>query len=186
MPSTGTCLRSIALCLTVALTVSAPALSEIEKIATPSDAGLRMTWWPKLPELPGWHHESEASIENGANILAPDGFTFSDSEAVMYAKAVYKPSVPKVINLDQMIENDVNQFISGGDIVATEVGPLATGDREKLRSYTFFPKADGNWERVTYGEEGDYYLVFTINARSKAGYDQSLRDYEKLISTYKK
>lgn len=186
MPSPKTGLQSLALCLAVTLCASAPANSEIEKIATPSDAGLHMTWWPKLPELGGWHHESEASIENAANILAPDGFTFSDAEAVIYAKAVYKPSVTNVINLDQMIENDVAQFTSGGDIVATEVGALTTGDGDKMRSYTFFPKADGNWERVTFGEEGDYYLVFTINARSKAGYDQSLRDYEKLITTYKK
>jgi hypothetical protein len=65
------------------------------------------------------------------------------------------------------------------------VEALATGDGQKLRSLTFFPQGEGNWERVSFGEEGEYYLMFTISSRTKSGYDMALPLYEAMLRAYK-
>ncbi len=62
---------------------------------------------------------------------------------------------------------------------------LATAGGKKLVSYTFFPKKGVNWERVSYGQECKFYLVFTISARSAAALHKSMPAYEQMIRNYK-
>jgi hypothetical protein len=165
---------------------SASAYGEIEKIATPCQQGICLNWWPRLPPLAGWHHEREASLQYGSNALAPDGFTFASADVVIYARALYKPRVPETTSLEMLIAGDRKKFLAEDPtIVASEVAALTTADGQSLRSVTFFPKAKGNWERVTYGEEGDFFLLFIISARSREAYGLKHADYESLISRYR-
>jgi hypothetical protein len=73
----------------------ATASAEIEKVAIPTDNGLTLHWWPKLPDVAGWHFDREASYHYGFAAWAPDNFTFSNAETVIYARAVYKPRDPE-------------------------------------------------------------------------------------------
>jgi len=41
------------------------------------------------------------------------------------------------------------------------------------------------WEKVSYGEEGEFYLIFTLSSRSEQGFKAALKDYELFISRYK-
>jgi hypothetical protein len=70
-------------------------------------------------------------------------------------------------------------------ITITETKLIVTADGKKLRSFTFFPTKQGNWERVSYGEEGEFYLVFTISSRTKMAYDRAIAAYESLVSGYR-
>ena len=161
--------------------------AEIEKIAIPGEKGVSFYWWPKLAPVDGWHQDREHSFYYSANALAPDGFTFKNAESVMYAKAIYKPRVPTLKSLDALIENDKKDFeenIPG--VSVREVAALSTADGQKLRSFTFFPTSTGNWERVSYGEEDDFYLIFTISSRSQASFNTAVVAYEKLIAGYQK
>lgn len=163
-----------------------PAQAAIEKIAAPCEDAICLHWWPVLPEIGGWHHDEKASYHHKVNAMAPDGFTFSNAETVIYAKALYKPRTPETKTLDMLITDDQADFLqSDSSLIITETTPLTTGDGKKLRSFTFFPGESGNWEKVTYAEEGDYYLVFTISSRTKEGYQKSLPHYEQLIWHYK-
>src|SRR6476659_7512895 len=92
--------------------LSAPAHAEIENIAQHCDQKLCLSWWPKLPPLKGWHQDRPSSLRNSINALAPDGRTFANAEAVIYARAIYKPRVPDVRSLDQLIENDKRDFLA--------------------------------------------------------------------------
>jgi len=168
------------------LLLAAGADAEIEKIAQVCETGICLYWWPKLAAIPGWHHEREESFGIGANALAPDGSTFANAEVVMYAKAVYKPRVPETTSLEMFIAGDRREFL-GSDpaAVIADASTLTTVDGQTMKSVTFFPKVAGNWERVTYGEEGDFYLVFTISSRSLKGYQERLRDYEALVQGYR-
>ena len=169
----------------MALSLSAHA--EIEKFAVPSDKGILFHWWPKLDPLDGWHQDKEFSLFYSANSLAPDGFTFKNAETVMYARAIYKPREPNIKSLEELIEEDKKDFeLNVPGVLITEVAPISTLDGQKLKSLTFFPTKTGNWERVSYGEEGDFYLIFTISARSQSGFTAFEGAYEKLITTYKK
>lgn len=168
------------------LTLNIAVSADIEKTAIICNTGICFYWWPKLPRVPGWHEEKNASFEYGANALAPDGFSFGNATAVMYALAAYKPRVPETKSLEEFIAGDRSEFVaSTPGIVITEVGAMTTGDGAKLRSFTFFPHSKGNWEQVSYGEEGDYYLVFTLSSRSKQGFDQAQSAYRYLLAHYK-
>ncbi|MEZ4334945.1 MAG: hypothetical protein R3F35_24570 [Myxococcota bacterium] len=50
---------------------------------------------------------------------------------------------------------------------------------------TFFPTAKGTWERVAYGEEPDYDLVFAISARSSTGYEANVASFEDMVRAYR-
>ncbi len=157
-------------------------LSEIEKVGQPCETGICLAWWPKLVPLKGWHHERGPSLANGANMQIPDGFTFSNADTVIYARALYKPRTPETTSLGMLIKNDKEEFLSHDPTIAIADAPaLKTKDGKASKTYTFFPKDKGNWEQVTYGENGDFYLIFTISSRSHAGFLDSFKAYEQYI-----
>ena len=160
--------------------------AEIEKLSRGCNSGFCLYWWPKLTSVKGWHQERESSYANSANIQVPDGSTFSDAETVIYASALYKPRVPETTSLEMLLNNDKNKFLSHDPgMVITEVAPLETGDGKLLKSYTFFPQKKGDWEQVSYGEEGDFFLIFTISSRTQEGFAKTLEIYRQYISQYK-
>ena len=169
----------------ILLVLCAPVSAEIEKIALPCNTGMCLYWWPKLPKIVGWHHERESSYSISANALAPDGNTFKNADTVIYAKAFYKPRLPQTKSLAQFIADDKQQFLGNSpDIVISEVDELSSSDGNKFQSFTYFPALAGNWERVAYGEEGEFYLVFTISSRTKAGFEKAITAYKSLVASY--
>jgi hypothetical protein len=170
----------------ILLLVCGTALSEIEKVGRVCGDGVCPAWWPKLALVKGWHHDDEASLANGVNIQVPDGFTFSDAETVIYGRALYKPRNPEATSLEVLIKNDREEFLKeNSSIEIAKVFPLKTKDGKALEARRFFPKSTGNWEEVSYGEEGDFYLLFTISSRSSAGFAAALPVYEQYIAQYK-
>ena len=163
--------------------------AEIEKRAQMCQTGICLYWWPKLPPVKGWHHDEGSSLSYGVNALAPDGSSFSDAAAVMYASALYKPRMPETDSLDKLIADDKDRFRSDFPGVAiAEMEALTTGDGRKMPALTFFPstaKSKAQWEEVCYGEEGDFYLIFTLSARSRQGFDKAVDTYRDLIAHYK-
>lgn len=174
-----------ALCVSL---LPAAASAEVEKFAQAEcQQALCVYWWPKLPALSGWHHEAQPSIENTSNILAPDGKTFADAEAIMYARAFYKPNSPSKSVDDLMARDRANTARDLPGTVIAAAPALTNGDGKTLKTQTFYPPAEGqgSWERLAYDDEGDYYLMFTISAQSKVGLDAAMKDFERLIAAYK-
>lgn len=169
------------------LVSSTSANAEIEKVVVvPCEQKLCFYWWPKLAVIKGWHHDREHSYLYSANAQAPDGYTFANAESVIYAKALYKPRIPETTSLEMLIKNDKEQFLSrDASIIVSKIDPLITGDGQILKSFTFFPKEKGNWEQVSYGEEGEFYLIFTVSSRTKEGFTKALGSYRQFISQYK-
>lgn len=162
--------------------------AEVEKfVQTECKQALCFYWWPKLPALSGWHHEAEPSVENTSNILVPDGADFASAEAIMYARAFYKPQSPSTSVSDLMARDRKDTAAALPGTIIADAAALKSGDGETLPSQTFYPPAEGqgSWERLAYHEEGDFYLLFTISANSKAGLQASMKDFERLIAAYK-
>ena len=106
--------------------------------------------------------------------------------AKMYAKAIYKPQMPGIASVEALIEDDKKQFLdSRPGMKILESKGLTTADGKVLRSFEYVPDRQGDWEQVSYGEEGDFYLIFTISSRSKTGYGKSIPVYEELIERYR-
>jgi hypothetical protein len=125
------------------------------------------------------------------NSLVPDGSTFSKANVVMYGSATYKQRYewenPQSKTLKDFIKDDSQNYMEEHKGVSiTEAPSLTTEDGQKLKSYTFFGPKDKLWERVAYGEEGDFYLAFTVSARSEASYRNALPAYEALVGRYRK
>lgn len=172
--------------ITSLLLISATAFAEIEKFAIPGEKGMAFHWWPKLAPVAGWTQDNDFSFKYSINALAPTGASFADSETVMYAKAVYKPRVPDIKSLSALIENDKKDFVTNVPGVATqEAKALVTADGKQVVSLNYSPKGKGNWERVSYLEEGDFYLIFTVSSRTEKGFLATIKAYENLISQYK-
>jgi len=156
------------------------AHAEIYKLAIPDETGFKFYWWPVLPKVDGWHHDEKYSIRYNINAQAPDGFNFSNAETVIYAKAVYKPRVSE--SLDEFIQNDKKSFLEQNPEM--KIKKMASLNEKHFQSFTFSPSSKGNWEKVSYTEEGDFYLVFTISSRTEKGYKVALKEYEKFVSKY--
>ena len=170
----------------VLLALSGVAAAEIEKIANVCEQQICFYWWPKLPPPAGWHHEPEPSRKHHMNVLAPDGSSFSDAETIIYARALYKPDLKGMGSVDDVVADDKKGFAEHAPpATVADVEPLVTGDGQKLRSITFFPKEEGNWEIVAYGVEGDYYLMFTMSSRTQRGYKEALPIFAALLHAYK-
>lgn len=160
--------------------------AEMEKLVVPCEQKVCFHWWPKLPVVEGWHHDREHSLKYSYNAQAPDGSTFGDAETVIYAKALFKPAFPNLKTLEAVVEDDRQKFISSNHgIEVKEAAPLTTGDGKQLKSLTFHSPRQGSWDRVAYGEEGQFYLVFTLSSGSSAGYQKATAAYERFIEHYK-
>ena len=176
----------ITLSLILSLLLSTQLHAEIEKFAIPDKkcGKICFYWWPKLPTIEGWHHDRQQSYAYSANTQAPNGFTFSNAETVIYAKALFKPRMPETKTLEELIKNDHNRFKTETNVIIKKAKTYITADKNKLVSYTFSPKEKGNWEQVSYGEEGEFFLIFTVSSRSKKGLLETLPIYEKYLAKY--
>ncbi len=162
------------------------ANAEIEKYSRICKSGICLYWWPKLASVQGWHQELASCYATSANIQVPDGFTFANAETVIYAKALYKPRTPATKSVEMLIQDDKETFLSHDpSLVITEAEPIKTHDGQVLKSYSFFPGSKGNWEQVAYGEEGDYYLLFTISSRTREGFQKGLETFKQFIREYR-
>jgi hypothetical protein len=166
---------------------SAFAVAEVEKSANPGVKRTEFNWWPKLPDVPGWRQDMESSFQHNINALAPVGKQFSGAETLIYAKAVFKHHVPEVKSLAALIDNEKNDFLKNepGGLIRQSPA-LSTADGAKVVSLTYIRKSHANWERVSYLDEDEFYIIFTISSDTKSGFDASSKVYENLISRYRK
>lgn len=172
--------------LAVLAALAGPARAEIEKTGEPCETGICLHWWPKLAPPKGWHQDRGSSLKYESNALAPDGSSFSDAEAVIYARALSKPGTPKTLSVAMLIEEDKSEVHSQDpDMAIKPVEAIVTADGRKLPAFTFVSAVQDTWEQVAYGEEGEYYLIFTLSARNEAAYQRALPAYLKLVRSYR-
>jgi hypothetical protein len=160
--------------------------AEIFKLAVPTDQGVEFYWWPVLTPIEGWEHDEGASRAQGVNAYVPTGASFANAPAIIYARAMFKPRIPETKSLGQLIADDRVTFTTEfpGTAIA-ELVPIVDGDGKKLRCFSFIPSKAGSWDLVAYGEEGEFYLIFTVSGHSKAALDHARGAFLKIISTYK-
>jgi hypothetical protein len=169
---------------TAAVLLPAPAFGEIEKMQVSTNKGVALYWWPKVQVPKGWHQDKNNSYRFSVNAIAPDGFTFSNAGVVLYARAIFKPLAPEIKSLDDIISNDRRELLSRvPGVEIADVKPVKSKDGKSWRSIMY--KAKGNWERVSYGQEGDFYVTFTLRSSSPIRYMATEKAYEELVRSYK-
>jgi len=169
---------------------SSPISAAIFKLAVPEEHGLHLYWWPQVKVPDGWVHDEKASRSTGTNMLVPKGESFANAPSVMYGEALYKPRMPETHSLEQLISDDKLDFQDRTlGIVISALPDLKTSDGRSLRCFSFSPPkgssgSNANWEWTAFGEEGDFYLVFTVSAQSQTALKEALPAFRRLIASY--
>jgi hypothetical protein len=151
-----------------------PAHAEMLEFAAPDG----MKAWPKLPAVAGWHQDQAASFQFAANALIPDGVTFADADATILARGIVRGGK----SLSQLMVADSTADPDG--VQAEKAIQIADKDGHPFTIIAFTPGKSGKWEARAYAEEGRYYLVFTLSARSKEAYDQVLPVFSQMLQSY--
>lgn len=179
-------MRHLLLAAVVSVSVAVPAIADVERIAQLCEQQICFRWWPRVEPPEGWKHEREHSLHYNFNALAPVGSSFSSAEAVMYANAIYRPRVPNEKTLSAFIDSDIQKFKDDNPGLAVEESPsLKTADSKTAKVFLLKPSGQGQWERVAYFEEGEYYMVFVASSRTESGLLNASRAYESLITNYR-
>ncbi|MBL0211959.1 MAG: hypothetical protein IPQ13_13775 [Holophagaceae bacterium] len=161
-------------------------MAEIEKTGVPSDTGINLYWWPKVSSPKGFEFQAEVSRRFGAKMFVQHGATFSNSESVIYAKAIYKPRMPEIKSLSALIDHDIAEFKGRDPKLKIVRAPfLPDGDGKLLQVLSFSPSGQGNWESVAYGEEGEFYLIFTISSQTSKGHEISFPAFKAMLQGYR-
>jgi hypothetical protein len=167
------------------LITTLPVYAEMESIAELCEQEICTHIWPKANPPAGWKHDEKASLHYNFNAFTPINTDFSNAESVIYANAIKRSTVPNDATLDAFIQSDINVFKKDSPgIEVVESPKLTTADGKFLPNYWFKPVGKGMWERVAYLEEGDYYIVFVISARSEKGIMQDATTYETFVKSY--
>lgn len=173
--------------LTLLILISTALSAEPLKPFIPAEPTMQGFWWPVYIDASGAQQESFYGLPLGDYPTAADGALLSDIETIIYARALYKPRTPRIKSLGELVEAEKRQFRARNpEVEISAIEPVQAADGETLTSYTYFPRKSGTWERVTYSEEGDFYLLFTIRSQSKLRYQQDLESYLTYIRKYRK
>jgi hypothetical protein len=166
--------------------LTTPAFADVEKIAQLYGEQICFHWWPRVEPPEGWKHERGQSLHYNFNALAPIESDFANAEAVMYANAIYRPRVPAEKTLSAFIDSDIQKFRSDNPgLSVTELPALKTADGKIAKLFLLKPTGQGQWERVAYFEEGDYYMVFVASSRTESGLLRVAGTHETLVSRYR-
>lgn len=166
---------------------SVAAFAGIQKVAIPTNTGLKLMWWPKVTPPKGWHFDQGSSYYFDFNAMAPDGSTFSKAETVMYAKADYKPRLQATTTLQVFVNEDMASFEKDKPRIAILHEPsLHFGQTQKCQLVFYHPTAGnpGNWEQVAYCEDGAYFLTFVVSSRTHAGLQAAMPAFNSMLSSY--
>ncbi len=147
-----------------------------EMLEFPSPDGMKS--WPKLPAVFGWHQDQQASFQNTANALIADGDVYPDGNAVILAKGLPRAgkSLAQVMDADSAAASDSGH--------AEKPDAITDKDGVSFILVAFTPAKSGKWEANAYAEEGRYYLVFTLSAKSKAEYDKAFPAFSEMVKNY--
>ena len=178
----------IAAALAAAFLAAIPARAGIEYVVVETQGGKVERWWPRLAPPKGWHHDRGSSVNYHLNGMAPVGESFASAEAVMYGRAIRTSTDANIRNLAEFMARErANYLKRAPNYEVREDKPIVTREGLRLKTRLFVPKdGQGNWERVAYGEEHDFYLLFVASARSRTALDAIALPFRQMVAQYQR
>ncbi len=168
----------------------ASAQGRIVKIVVPEGSRVEddalFLWWPELPAIEWWQQDREASIARGANVLVPLGADVDAAESLITARAVEK-RLTLCFNLSEFIFYQKRVLLEENDeaIEFIEESTVTTGDGRKLLGFLLVSQKTGAFEHFLYGEEENFYTIFSLQARNRKAYLRALHYYKLLLGRYR-
>lgn len=137
-----------------------------------------------LKQPKGWSMDSEAARPQGLQVvLYPDGSSWKNATAVMYARVIYKDEDQS--SIDKVISNDVADFLKlSKESTVSDSPPLETRDKRKSISKVFYDAANKNYETVTFIDDFKVVVILALSSRQKTEYDKALPAFKALVGSY--
>ncbi len=171
----------------IAIAILGFPVAQAETEGFPRSCETRICSWrrPVVEPPPGWFRDEGASRHYKLNAFAPNGSSFADAPAVMYALAVEKSSLPEK-SLAAFLGRGHPSASGNGGTEVTPKPPLKTGDGQAFAAFRYAPRPGSKeqHETVAYGEEGDYFLVFVVSARTAKDHDAAYPSLVELLRGY--
>ncbi len=132
---------------------------------------------------PGWVLDNQSGLRNGVHAaFYPQGSSWRDSPAVMYANGVGRSSGE---TLDSFIADDIQTFRGRSPQIQVKEGaPIKTKDGRIALVRYFSGDRSGNHEAVAYIAEKSAIIVLALSARTQDAYQRSLQSFEELVRNY--
>jgi hypothetical protein len=162
------------------------ATAQTETIVTTCD-GTMCSWQRPVVEAPkGWVRDKAAGEELQIAALVPAGESFEKAPAAMYARAAYRPWNPGT--LAHFIAGEGQQFrqrFRGAAI--RQRGTITDADGRSLQLYEYAaPEGKKDVELVAYGQEGDYFLIFGLRAKSTQALERARPAFTAFVGSYRR
>lgn len=170
--------RVLALALFAAL-MPLTARAEVEKVEMKCEKGPCVKWFPKVTPPRAWHYDEDESAEQGVKVFAPDDM---HSDMRIYTYAIQKADKPALHTLDDVIAHEKENYKEGR---VMEGKPLSTLDGKKLRTFLYATKDEIRWDQASYGEEGQFYVVFAITTTGLYELNRYVNDYNSFVGSYR-
>ena len=169
----------------LAMAVALPAQAGLEPVV--GDCGGATCLWhePTVHAPKGWEFKETASSRYHARAFAPVGSNFANATAVMYAKAVPKEGQPAT--LAAFMAQDIASFRAKDAKLQVKTGlGYPDGDGHRLPAVQLFPgQGSGQqWQTIAYGEEGAFYLVFSLSGSGVLEHDSAVPAFQAMLASY--
>ncbi len=132
---------------------------------------------------PGWVLDNRSGLGNRVHAaFYPQGSSWKDSAAVMYANGVTRSSGE---TLDSFIADDIQTFRGRSPQIQVKEGSsIKTKDGRVALVRYFSGDQSGNHEAVAYIAEKRAIIVLALSARTQDAYQSSLQSFEELVRNY--
>jgi hypothetical protein len=132
----------------------------------------------------GWVLDNQSGVGQGLHmVFYPKDQHWPNSPVIIYGRAVTTSEVPDV---NTLVANTISEFHADGspDYTGARQAPLVLQSGQEAELYFYTGDRWGNFEAAIYFQEVDTinYLVFT--SRSKALFDQYVKDFREIAVSY--
>jgi len=167
----------------ILLAVSIPVVSQ-KPSSTDGSIFVGRSFSFVLKEPNGWTMDIETARSQGLQVvLYPDGSSWKNAAAVMYARVIDKDEDQSTI--DKVISNDVADFMKlSKESTVSDSPPLETRDKSKSISKVFYDAANKNYETVTFIDGSKVVVILALSSRQKTEYDKALPAFKALVGSY--
>ncbi len=142
-------------------------------------------FWVIIPK--DWNLDKQTAIKVGIPALfVPDGWSFSNAPAVMYANC-YKKTPDKNSNLADFIRSDYEKFKTRNpSIQINDLGSIKTKDDKKAIIKSFVDPAGGEqaYEAVGYIDDVSIIAIVVLSTSHQKDFDKFLPVFREMVSSY--
>lgn len=137
-----------------------------------------------LKEPAGWVLDTQAGRAEGVDaVLYPEGSSWKNAVAVMYARVVRKDETQDTVA--KVIDNDVAEFMKlSKESKVSDASTLQTRDRKQAVVKMFYDAANKNHESVAFIDESKVVVILALSSRDKGEYEKALPAFQALVGSY--